>query len=99
MAGVDAVYEAAFQRAGIERIFQVEDMFDCAELLARQQAVPGWLRQIPGSLGRVAFLLIALVLAQVLFPIANVIAMTLGVAVVYAMPFLRRLWHQYSQRR
>ena len=32
MAGVDAVYEAAFQRAGIERIFQVEDMFDCAEL-------------------------------------------------------------------
>lgn len=37
MAGVDAVYEAAFQRAGIERIFQVEDMFDCAELLARQQ--------------------------------------------------------------
>jgi acetyltransferase len=37
MAGVDAVYEAVFQRAGIERIFQVEDMFDCAELLARQQ--------------------------------------------------------------
>jgi len=37
MAGVDAVYEAAFQRAGIERIFQIEDMFDCAELLARQQ--------------------------------------------------------------
>ena len=36
MAGVDAVYEAAFQRAGIERIFQIEDMFDCAELLARQ---------------------------------------------------------------
>ena len=24
MAGVDAVYEAAFQRAGIERIFQIE---------------------------------------------------------------------------
>jgi acetyltransferase len=30
MAGVDAVYEAAFQRAGIERIFEIEDMFDCA---------------------------------------------------------------------
>ena len=41
MAGVDAVYEAAFQRAGIERIFQVEDMFDCAELLARQQTPKG----------------------------------------------------------
>ena len=41
MAGVDAVYEAAFQRAGIERIFQIEDMFDCAELLARQQHAQG----------------------------------------------------------
>ena len=37
MAGVDAVYEAAFHRAGIERISNIEDMFDCAELLARQQ--------------------------------------------------------------
>ncbi len=41
MAGVDAVYEAAFQRAGIERIFQIEDMFNCAELLARQQPPKG----------------------------------------------------------
>jgi acetyltransferase len=41
MAGVDAVYEAAFQRAGIERIFQIEDMFDCAELLARHQTPKG----------------------------------------------------------
>ncbi len=41
MAGVDAVYEAAFQRAGIERIFQIEDMFDIAELLATQQLVKG----------------------------------------------------------
>ncbi|MFW5693229.1 MAG: acetate--CoA ligase family protein, partial [Thermoguttaceae bacterium] len=41
MAGVDAVYEAAFRRAGIERIFQIEDMFDCAELLARQQPPKG----------------------------------------------------------
>ena len=41
MAGVDAVYEAAFQRAGIERIFQIEDMFDCAELLARQHPPKG----------------------------------------------------------
>jgi acetyltransferase len=41
MVGVDAVYAAAFQRAGIERIFQIEDMFDCAELLARQQTPKG----------------------------------------------------------
>lgn len=41
MAGVDAVYEAAFQRAGIVRIFEVDDMFDCAELLARQQLAKG----------------------------------------------------------
>ncbi len=41
MAGVDAVYEAAFQRAGIVRIFDVDDMFDCAELLARQQPPKG----------------------------------------------------------
>jgi acetyltransferase len=41
MAGVDAVYEAAFQRAGIERIFEIEDMFDCAEILARQKPARG----------------------------------------------------------
>jgi len=41
MVGVDAVYAAAFQRAGIERIFQIEDMFDCAELLARQNPAKG----------------------------------------------------------
>ena len=41
MAGVDSVYAAAFQRAGIERIFQVEDMFDCAGLLARHQNAEG----------------------------------------------------------
>ena len=41
MAGVDGVYEAAFQRAGIERIFEIDDMFDCAELLARPQPPKG----------------------------------------------------------
>jgi acetyltransferase len=41
LAGVDAVYEAAFERAGIVRIFEVDDMFDCAELLARQQPPTG----------------------------------------------------------
>ena len=41
MAGVDAVYEAAFARAGIVRVFEVDDMFDCAELLARQKTPEG----------------------------------------------------------
>ena len=41
MVGVDAVYEAAFQRAGIERVFQLGEMFDVAELLARQQPPQG----------------------------------------------------------
>ena len=41
MAGVDAVYEAAFQRAGIVRIFEIDDMFDCAELLAKQDPPKG----------------------------------------------------------
>ena len=41
MAGVDTVYEAAFNRAGIVRITDMSDMFDCAELLARQEPPKG----------------------------------------------------------
>jgi len=41
MAGVDAVYEAAFERAGIVRVFELDDLFDCAELLARQKIPKG----------------------------------------------------------
>ncbi len=41
MAGVDSVYEAAFERAGIVRIFDVDDLFDCAQLLARGPRVRG----------------------------------------------------------
>ena len=41
MAGVDTVYEAAFDRAGIVRVFEMADMFDCAELLARQKKPSG----------------------------------------------------------
>jgi acetyltransferase len=41
MAGVDAVYEAAFQRAGMVRVYCAEDMFDCAELLARHRTPAG----------------------------------------------------------
>lgn len=41
MAGVDAVYEAAFRRAGMVRVFDIDEMFDCAELLARQRVPAG----------------------------------------------------------
>jgi acetyltransferase len=41
MAGVDSVYEAAFERAGIVRIFAVDDLFDSAQLLARGPRVRG----------------------------------------------------------
>jgi acetyltransferase len=41
MAGIDAVYEAAFHRAGMVRVDRAEDMFDCAELLARHRTPAG----------------------------------------------------------
>ena len=41
MAGVDSVYEAAFERAGIVRVFDVDDLLDCAQLLARGPRVRG----------------------------------------------------------
>jgi acetyltransferase len=41
LAGVDAVYEAAFARAGIVRVLESEDLFACAELLSRSRPVRG----------------------------------------------------------
>ncbi len=35
LAGEDAIYDAAFERAGILRVKTFEELFDCAELLAR----------------------------------------------------------------
>lgn len=37
MAGDDDVYDAALKRAGIERVYEINDLFDCAELLADQR--------------------------------------------------------------
>jgi len=36
MAGEDAVYDAAFKRAGVVRVETIQDLFDCAELMAKQ---------------------------------------------------------------
>ncbi|MBN1853214.1 MAG: acetate--CoA ligase family protein, partial [Pirellulales bacterium] len=41
MVGEDAVYDAAFQRAGIVRVSQIDDILDCAELLSRQRTPRG----------------------------------------------------------
>ncbi|MGA2320529.1 MAG: GNAT family N-acetyltransferase [Solirubrobacteraceae bacterium] len=39
MAGEDAVYDAAFRRAGLVRVERIEDVFATAELLARERRV------------------------------------------------------------
>lgn len=41
LAGSDAVYDAAFRRAGLLRVFDLRELFDCAELLGRHFHVPG----------------------------------------------------------
>lgn len=41
MAGEDAVYDAAFKRAGIVRVETIEELFDCAELMANQPRPKG----------------------------------------------------------
>ena len=41
MAGVDAVYDAAFRRAGAVRVGELDDLFDFAELLARKRLPAG----------------------------------------------------------
>jgi len=41
MAGEDAVYDAAFKRAGIVRVPSLARLFDCAELMAKQPRPSG----------------------------------------------------------
>jgi acetyltransferase len=41
MAGKDAVYDAAFKRAGIVRVPSLARLFDCAELMAKQPRPSG----------------------------------------------------------
>ena len=41
LAGEDAVHDAAFKRAGIVRINTIAELFDCAELMAKQPRPPG----------------------------------------------------------
>jgi acetyltransferase len=41
LAGSDAVYDAAFQRAGVLRVSDLRELFDCAETLGRINSPPG----------------------------------------------------------
>ena len=41
LAGSDAVYDAAFRRAGILRVSDLRELFDCAETLGRVGTPPG----------------------------------------------------------
>ncbi len=41
LAGSDAVYDAAFRRAGILRVSDFRELFDCAETLGRVESPPG----------------------------------------------------------
>ncbi len=41
LAGSDAVYEAAFRRAGLLRVLDLGELFDAAETLGRQRPFPG----------------------------------------------------------
>jgi len=41
MAGEGAIYDAAFRRAGIVRVDTIEELFDCAELVAKQPVPKG----------------------------------------------------------
>ena len=41
LASEDAVYDAAFQRAGIARVSELGDVFDCAELIGRGKVPAG----------------------------------------------------------
>jgi acetyltransferase len=41
LAGSDAVYDAAFRRAGVLRVSDLGELFDCAETLGRVESPPG----------------------------------------------------------
>jgi len=41
LAGEDAIYDAAFRRAGVVRVSNIEDLFNCSSILAKQPRPPG----------------------------------------------------------
>ena len=63
------------------------------ELLERRQELPSLLKRLPGSGARVAFLLMALVLVQVLTPAADKWWLSGSLIVTSSIPILWRLTH------
>ncbi len=51
LAGEDAIYDAAFRRAGIVRVDEIEDLFSCSETLAMQPIPKGPNLAIIGNAG------------------------------------------------
>jgi acetyltransferase len=41
LAGEDAVYDAAFERMGVARVFNIGEIFDCADLVGRHKVPKG----------------------------------------------------------
>ena len=41
LAGEDAVYDAAFERMGVARVFDIGEIFDCADLVGRHKVPKG----------------------------------------------------------
>ncbi len=69
------------------------------ELLEKRQQLPTLLRQLPGAGGRVAFLLLALVIAQVIAPTVDKLWLSGSLAVSYGLPFLWRLVQLAPRKR
>ena len=69
------------------------------ELLQKRQQPTGILRQVPGSMARVAFLLMTLVAVQVFFPGADKWSLSGALVVAYGIPFFWRLKDRISQAR
>lgn len=64
LAGEDAIYEAAFRRAGVVRVETMRDMFDCAEALALQNSPSGANLTIVTNAGGPALLATDLLIAR-----------------------------------
>src|SRR5437899_12780256 len=72
------------------------------ERIQREQGqAPKVTSMIPGSMTRVAMLLMALVLVQVFDQEKRVdrIWLMVSLAIAYSVPFFWRLWQMYSQRK
>jgi hypothetical protein len=68
------------------------------ELLQNREELPALLKRLPGSGVRVAFLMLALVLVQVLAPNADKWWLSGSLVVSYGLPFLTRLLQLIPQK-